>query len=75
MNIRKSQAIEMYLQKIVLYSTYVDCLSRVIREFIENGDDNICPSDLPNLSVLLSKLSYRLRLCIMKMNKDREFLD
>ena len=75
MSIRKSQAMEMHLQKVVLYSIYVDCFSRIIREFIENGESNMLPSDLPNLAVLLSKLAYRLRLNIMKMSSDWEFLD
>ena len=74
MSIRKNQTMDMHLQKIVFYSTYVDCLSRIIREFIENGDDNVLPTDLPNLTVLLSKMAYRLRLNIMKMNSDWEFL-
>ena len=75
MNIKKEQAIEIYLQKIVLYSIYVDCFSRIVREFIENGDANMLPSDLPNLTALLSKLAFRLRSIIMKMNSDWEFLD
>jgi len=74
MSIRKNQTMDMHLQKVVFYSTYVDCLSRIVREFIENGDDNMLPTDLPNLTVLLSKMAYRLRLNIMKMNSDWEFL-
>ena len=75
MNIRKNQTMDMHLQKVVFYSTYVDCLSRIIREFIENGDINMLPTDLPNLVVLLSKMAYRLRLNIMKMKSDWEFLE
>ena len=74
MSIRKNQTMDMHLQKVVFYSTYVDCLSRIVREFIENGDDNMLPTDLPNLTVLLSKMAYRLRLNIMKMNSNWEFL-
>jgi hypothetical protein len=74
MSIRKNQTMDMHLQKVVFYSTYVDCLSRIVRELIENGDDNMLPTDLPNLTVLLSKMAYRLRLNIMKMNSDWEFL-
>ena len=74
MSIRKNQTMDMHLQKVVFYSTYVDCLSRIVHEFIENGDDNMLPTDLPNLTVLLSKMAYRLRLNIMKMNSDWEFL-
>jgi hypothetical protein len=75
MNIRKEQTMDMYIEKIVLYSTYVDCLARVIRELIENGDDNFKPTDLPNLTVLLSKLACRLRYSVSGMNRDWEFLD
>lgn len=75
MNIKKIQTIDMHIQKIIFYSTYVDCLSRLIHELIENGDDNLQPSDLPNLSVLLTKFAYRLKSCCSKMNKDWEFID
>ena len=75
MNIKTEQKMDMYFQKIIFYSIYVDCLSRVICELIENGDDNLKPTDLPNLSVLLKKLSLRLRYLIMKMASDWEFCD
>lgn len=75
MSVRKEQTINMHIEKIVLYSIYVDCLSRVVRELIENGDDNFLPSDLPNLTVLLSKLALRLRHNILNMSRDWEFLD
>ena len=75
MNIKTEQKMDMYFQKIIFYSIYVDCLSRVVCELIENGDDNFEPADLPNLSVLLKKLSQRLRYLIMKMASDWEFCD
>jgi hypothetical protein len=73
MNIQKQQKIDMYLQKISWYVIYVDCLSRLIRELIENGDDNLKPTDLPNLSLLLEKLSYRLRIIISHITSEWEF--
>ena len=75
MNIKKLQTMEMHIQRIIFYSTYVDCLSRLINELIENGDDNLEASDLPNLSVLLTKFACRLRFCCAKMNHDWEFID
>ena len=75
MNIKKIQTMEMHIQRITFYSTYVDCLSRLVNELIENGDDNLRPSDLPNLSVLLTKFAYRLKSCCSKMNQDLEFID
>ena len=38
MNVAKEQKMDMYVDRIVWYITYVDCLIRIIREFIENGD-------------------------------------
>ena len=75
MNIRKIQTLDMHIQKILFYSIYVDCLSRLINELIENGDDNLKPTDLPNLSVLLSKFALRLKMCCSKLQNDWEFLD
>lgn len=74
MNIRKEQAIDMHMQKICLYIAYIDCLSRVINEFIENGASNIESDDLPNLSEMLTKLCTRLKKIIYKMNTDWEFM-
>lgn len=74
MNIRKAQAMDMHIQKIILYSIYVDCFARLINKLIENGDDNLKPTDLPNLTVLLSKFALRLRICCSNMEKDWEFL-
>ena len=75
MNIRKIQTLDMHIQKILFYSIYVDCLSRLINELIENGDTNLKPTDLPNLSVLLSKFALRLEMCCSKLQNDWEFLD
>ena len=75
MNNRKIQTIDMHIQKIIFYSTYVDCLSRLIQELIENGDSNLKPTDLPNLTVLLSKFALRLKVCCSKMECDWEFLE
>ena len=74
MNIRKAQAMDMHIQKIILYSIYVDCFARLINKLIENGDDNLKPTDLPNLTVLLSKFALRLIICCSNMEKDWEFL-
>ena len=75
MNNRKFQTMDMHIQKIIFYSTYVDCLSRLIQELIENGDSNLKPTDLPNLTVLLSKFSLRLKVCCSKMESDWDFLE
>ena len=73
MDINTEQKMDMFFKKIGFYVTYVDCLSRLIRELIENGDDNFKPTDLPNLSVLLEKMSFRLKFLISKMASDWEF--
>lgn len=65
---------DMHIQKIILYSIYVDCFARLINKLIENGDDNLKPTDLPNLTVLLSKFALRLSICCSNMEKDWEFL-
>ena len=75
MNIRKEQSMNMYFDKIIWYSTYVDCLSRILTEFIENGDDNIQPTDIPTLAELLTKFSSQLHSRIPGMKSDWEFLE
>jgi len=75
MNTRKIQTMEMHIQRIIFYSIYVDCFARLINELIENGDENLKPSDLPNLSLMLSKFALRLRICCSKMGNDWEFLN
>ena len=39
MNIKKQQKMDMYIQKISWYTTYIDCFTRIINSFIENGED------------------------------------
>lgn len=74
MNTKKEQKMEMYIKKISWYSTYIDCFTRIINEFIENGDDNIKPYDIPNLMELNTILTYRLHNIIAKMKSDWEFM-
>lgn len=74
MNIKKEQTIDMYIQKITRYSTYVDCFSRLINEFTENGNINLAPSDMPNLTELNSIIANRLKKVILKMKSDWEFM-
>ena len=75
MNNKKYQTIDMHIQKITFYSTYVDCLSRLVQELIENRDSNLKPNDLTNLTALLSKFSLRLKNCCSNMERDWEFLE
>ena len=74
MNIKKEQKMNMYMQKFVWYSTYVDCFTRIINEFTENGTDNIKPCDITNLTELSTTLAYRLHNIISKMKSDWEFM-
>lgn len=75
MDRKKYDAIWMYIQKITLYSCYIDCFARIMNEFIENGDGNLHPCDLPNLSELTTKLAHRLYRIILKLKTDWEFSD
>ena len=75
MNIRKLQAIDMHLDSLVWYSCYVDCLTRVLTEFIENGDSNLKPTDMPNLMELLAKFTHRMHKKLMQMKTDWEFIE
>lgn len=74
MNTQKEQKISMYIEKLVWYSTYIDCFMRIINEFIENGDSNIKPHDIPNLAEFNTKLTNRLHKLITNMHKDWEFM-
>lgn len=74
MNIKKEQKITMYIEKIIWYSTYIDCFTRIINEFIENGDDNIKPCDIPNMMEFNANLASRLNNIILKMKADWEFM-
>jgi len=74
MNIKKEQKMTMYIEKIIWYSTYIDCFTRIINEFIENGDDNIKPCDIPNMMEFNANLASRLNNIILKMKADWEFM-
>ena len=75
MNIKKIQTIDMHLESLLWHSCYVDCLTRVLTEFIENGDSNLKASDIPNLMELLTKFAHRLHKKLMKMKSDWEFIE
>jgi len=75
MNYKKEQIIETHIQKIVYYSSYADCLSRIITDIIENGNYNLKPSDTPTLTELLNKYINRLHHCIINLKSDWEFYD
>ena len=74
MNIKKEQKIDMYIRKIAWYSTYTECFTRVINEFIENGESNLKPCDVPNLMEFNTRLLCRLNRIIMNMKTDWEFM-
>ena len=74
MNIKKQQKMDMYIERISWYTTYVDCFTRIITDFIENGEDNIEPCDIPNLMVFNKKLIHRLHKMVMNMKTDWEFM-
>ncbi len=65
---------DMYIQKMSWYITYIDCFTRIINNFIENGDSNIEPYDVPNLMELNTKLTRRLYKIVMSMKADWEFM-
>ena len=67
------QKMNLYMEKIANYSLYVDCLARVIDDYVENGDYNLKPCDIPNLCYCLEKLAYRLRCNIVEMKNIWEF--
>ncbi len=73
MNIKKQQKMDMYIQKISWYTTYIDCFTRIINSFIENGEENIEPCDIPNLMEFNTKLTNRLYKIVLKMKADWEF--
>jgi len=74
MNTKKEQRMEMYIEKITRYSSYIDCFMRIINEFTENGDDNIKPCDVPKLIELNAVLTSRLYSMIIRMKTDWEFM-
>ncbi len=73
MSIQKEQKIDMYLEKLSIYSNYVSCLTRVILELIENGYSNLKPTDIAYLANLLNTYSNMLHTKIMRMKTSWEF--
>ena len=74
MNIKKQQKMDMYVERLSWYSTYVDCFTRVVNNFIENDDGNIEPRDVANIMELNTKFTHRLYKMVMKMKSDWEFM-
>ena len=74
MNIVKEQKIGSYIERLTWYSTYTDCFTRIINEFLENGDGNINSCDIPNLMEFNTKLTHRLHKIILDMKSDWEFM-
>lgn len=72
---RKIQIMNVHLKRISYYSSYIDSFTRILREFLENGDYNIKPIDTIHLAVLLEKYSHRLHLCILNTLSDWEFYE
>ena len=66
----KMQVINTHLKRIANYSSSVDSFTRIMREFIENGDYNLKPIDTVRIAVLLEKYSHRLHLCILNTIHD-----
>ena len=73
MKVQTEQKIDMLIYRISWYSVYVDCFSRILNEFIQNGDSNLNPNDVPNLSEYLTKMTTRLYQNILQLKNIREF--
>ena len=73
MSIQKEQKMDMYFEKLSLYSNYVSCLTRVILELIENGYSNLKPTDIAYFANLLNMYSNMLHSKIMRMKTTWEF--
>jgi len=75
MSMQKQQRMNMHFEKITLYSVYVSCLTRVIHDFIDNGNGNtgLKPTDIPNLMNLLLRYTDVLLSRILKLKGDWEF--
>lgn len=69
MDYQKFNLIQMNLDKIKLYSCYVDSISRIINDYTINGNYNLKPYDIPNLTELLTKFSYHLKLKVMRLSE------
>lgn len=74
MNLQKEQKMNMYIEKIIRYSAYLDCFMRITNEFIANGEENIKPTDVSTLSEYNTKLASRLHNIILQMKSDWEFM-
>ena len=73
MKSNKMDIMDMNIQKLSNYSSYVDTFSRMVHNFIENGLDSIKYNDLVNTTFLLEKYSHILHTSIIKTKKDWEF--
>jgi len=73
MSIQKEQKMDMYFERLSIYSNYVSCLTRVILELIEGESNNLKPTDMAYLANLLVKYTNILCLKIMHMKHDWEF--
>ena len=63
----------MHIEKIKFYSLYVDSISRIINDYMLNGDENLKSYDVPNLMELLTIFSHALRIKVLQMYNDWEF--
>ncbi|MBR1942123.1 hypothetical protein IJ843_00130 [bacterium] len=73
MSMQKQQRMNMHFEKITLYSAYVSCLTRVIHDFIDNGNNGLKPTDIPNLMNLLLRYTDVLHSRNLKLKGDWEF--
>jgi len=73
MNIQKYQKMDMYLKNISIYSNYVNCLTRVIKDFIENENINIKHIDAVYIAEILENYTNELHTKIMSMKSSWEF--
>ena len=73
MTITKEQKIDMNLEKIALYSDYVESISRILQEIMNNGNENFKTSDILNLISLLTMYANVLHFRIIAMKRCWEF--
>ena len=62
-----------HIQRLSWYSVYVDCFMRILNEFLTNGDSNLKPTDVQNLSELLAALARQQKIITSKLLTDWEF--
>ena len=67
---KKKKKFKKLFKKILFYSTYCDCFSRILYEFIQNGDENLSSTDIPNLSELFTKYTNNLYKNILNLHKE-----